>query len=215
MPTPDQITRSLIAIANELTPLALGWHVVAVIALLLAAVGWRPDKRTAATLLVLPAWSVAIVAWYYANPFNGVMFVALALTLSGVAATLPRHRVNPGGRGARIAGGALIAFGMVYPHFLVSGSVLAYAYASPLGLVPCPTLSFMAGLSLMANGFESRTWTICLVAAAALYGAIGIGVLSVWIDVALLAGALALTVQARRLRPGTFPSRMRDFSHAS
>ena len=58
------------------------------------------------------------------------------------------------GRGwRRVVGTAMVAFGWVYPHFSSDPSLFAYFYGAPTGLLPCPTLSLVIGLSLLARGF--------------------------------------------------------------
>lgn len=80
-----------------------------------------------------------------------------------------------------------------------------YAYAAPLGLIPCPTLALVTGFALFAGGLVSRTWVVVLGAAGAsyaLFGALGLGV---WIDLALLVGATALLVLGLAARPSRHP----------
>ena len=91
--------------------------------------------------------------------------------------------------------------------------LLLDAYESPFGLIPCPTLSLLVGVSLFADGFGSRAWMWCLTLVAAFYGVLGTVALSVWIDALLLAGALLLGVKALR-QPGRIQNRLGDFSHA-
>jgi hypothetical protein len=73
----------------------------------------------------------------------------------------------------------LFAFGWGYPHFLDAKQWTAYLYAAPLGLLPCPTLSTVIGLTLMLGIFRSKPWSITLAVAAFVYGAVGVFVLRV------------------------------------
>src|SRR3954466_6091379 len=43
-----------------------------------------------------------------------------------------------------------------FPHVLGARS---YLVASPMGLIPCPTISLVIGVSLLLGGFESPRWT--------------------------------------------------------
>src|SRR5688572_31942495 len=88
MPSATRILDSLATIANEATPLAVAWHTVFGVAGLALVAGWRPSRRTAAGLLVLPLVSVGVVVWAFDSPFNGVVFLALALALLGVGVRL-------------------------------------------------------------------------------------------------------------------------------
>lgn len=81
VPSATRIHEGLAAIANEAVPLAIGWHVAFVLAGVALVAGWRPSRSTAAALLVVPLVSVGIVAWAFDNPFNGIVFLALASAL--------------------------------------------------------------------------------------------------------------------------------------
>jgi hypothetical protein len=89
--------------------------------------------------------------------------------------------------GVRSAG-----FGWTYPHFLEASSWTSYLYAAPLGLVPCPTLSLLVGVSLIVGSLDSKAWANTVAAAALVYGVIGVFALGVAIDAVLLAGAIVL-----------------------
>lgn len=199
MPSTDALLSGLAGIAIEWRSLAIAWHVAFGAALLAIAMGWRPSKRLAAYLVVVPVLSVGIVAFASGNPFNGSIFVALSGYLAmtrnrsaGIPVTIaPAVRLVPGG--------ALTAFGWFYPHFLGANGWLEYAYAAPLGLLPCPTLSAVIGVTLMLELIDSRRWVYGLVAAGVAYGLIGALVLRVTIDYALIAGAIILLL-ARRYR---------------
>ena len=86
----------------------------------------------------------------------------------------------------------LVAFGAVYPHFLATTSWTAYLYQAPLGLIPCPTIAAMAGVTLMTDGLQSKAWSSGIALLALFYGLIGVLVLGVMIDVAFIAAAVTL-----------------------
>ena len=86
----------------------------------------------------------------------------------------------------------LVAFGWTYPHFLKAESWTAYVYATPFGLLPCPTLSTAIGVTLVFGVLRSAPWSTVLAVAGITYGAIGVFSLGVTLDYGLLAGATVL-----------------------
>jgi hypothetical protein len=193
VPSSEAVLSWATSVANDWRWLAICWH-VALGALLVAVMRSRVSERLVARLLVLPIVSVAVLAWVSWNPFNGLMFTVLAALLLGSTKYLRRSAVTGGSRGWLLAGGALIAFGWLYPHFLITDTWTAYAYASPFGLLPCPTLSVVVGVTLVCGGFRAVTWNAVVAAAGALYGAVGVFRLGVFLDVWLLAGAILLGI---------------------
>ena len=193
MPTAEAVLSWATSVANEWRWLAIAWH-VALGALLVAVSRFRISERLVARLLVLPIVSVAALAWLSRNPFNGLMFTIAAGLLLRSVRHLPRSGTTRAARGWQFAGGMLIAFGWLYPHFLITDTWPAYAYASPFGLLPCPTLSVVVGVTLAAGGFRSVGWNAVVAAAGVLYGAIGVFRLGVVLDVWLLVGATLLGI---------------------
>src|SRR6185436_17593131 len=104
--------------------------------------------RLAAYLLGLPVISVSMFSWLGANPFNGAVFGLLASAMMIVARRLPSEPVPRETTPFLAPGALLIVFGWMYPHFVQAGSWLTYVYAAPFGLLPCPTLSVVLGLTL-------------------------------------------------------------------
>jgi hypothetical protein len=198
MPSPHAILDSLTAVANGWRALAIGWHLLLATAIAAMVAGWRPTNRGAARLLILPLISVSALAWRSGNLFNGATFAALALTLGWIACRMPLTRVDRSSRWLAAPGALLLAFAWVYPHFLRTTSWSEYAYAAPLGLLPCPTLSAVIGVTLILRLLESKAWSLAVALAGLLYGAIGVFRLGVGLDVALIAGATVLAVGALR-----------------
>jgi hypothetical protein len=167
------------------------WH--AVLALVGAAIwgGWRPAPR-AAIALSLPAFSVGTLAALSGNPFNAVAFFALGLGIAAVGSTLRAARISAPSRIERAIGLGLVAFGWIYPHFLESDSPWLYLVAAPLGTIPCPTLSALCGVTVLADGFSSRLWRLVLGAVALFYGTFGVVRLHVYIDAVLILGAFVV-----------------------
>jgi hypothetical protein len=131
-----------------------------------------------------------IAAFASGNVVNGMMFGALSFVLGSSARRFSREPIRMTSVIA-IPGVLLVAFGWGYPHFLETDRWTEYAYAAPLGLLPCPTLAAVTGLSMVCREFRSRVWAFTLAAAGVLYGAIGVFVLGVTLDYVLLAGAIA------------------------
>jgi hypothetical protein len=196
MPTPAEILQNLARVSREQAALAVIWHILIVIAVFGIIFGWRPSKKLGATVLSVPLLSVSILAWLYQNPFNGSSFLLFALILFVLGLRRPSDKVDAPPAWAAVAGVVLALFGWVYPHFLTGGSWLRYLYRAPTGLIPCPTLSLVIGLALLANGFSSRAWSLCLGVVGVFYGLFGAFRLGVRIDLVLLFGAIALLVLA-------------------
>jgi hypothetical protein len=200
MPGPATILEGLRAIANGAIGVAALWHVAVLAASIALVRGWRPPQPAAGALLAAPVASVALLAFRFGNPFNGILFAALALAMLALAARLPKRPVERGSPAASVAAILLIVFAWVYPHFLGQRSATAYLVAAPLGLIPCPTLSLVIGFTLLAGGFGSRGWSLLLVAAGLFYSLVGVARLGVWLDVALGGGALCLLALSGSLR---------------
>lgn len=196
MPPLDEILRQLDAIANRWWMLAICWHALLGLALLAITAGFRPGKRAVGMLLAIPLASVSALAWLSGNPFNGTAFAILAAALAGVAFGMRDGRIRLSSPLLVISGLFMVAFGWVYPHFIRADSWVVYLYASPFGLIPCPTLSAIIGIALMIGGLNSRAWTLILSCAGAFYGLVGWLRLGVTIDVILLLGAAILSVTA-------------------
>jgi hypothetical protein len=191
MPQATDILDGLSAIANQATAVAVAWHIAVATALVVLASGWRPSRRTARLLIGTPLASVAGVAVVFDNPFNGSVFAATALATTVLAMIGDRSVVSPGSPWTRGIGVAMIAFAWVYPHFL-EGDATAYLYASPVGLIPCPTLAMAIGFALLGNGLGSPAWSLTLAAVGLFYGLFGVLRLGVFLDIGLVGGALAL-----------------------
>ena len=194
MPSSAAILSQASDIANEWQRVGFAWHVYVGALLLAVGIGWQPSARRAAYLLILPLLSVALVAWTFGNPVNGSVFTLVAVLLS----TTVRRRMDapiaiqltP----AAVTGGLLIGFGWVYPHFLNGAGWLTYIYAAPLGLLPCPTLSMVMGMTLLLGMYRYRSWSAVLAVTGVVYGVIGVFALQVAIDYVLVAGACGLLI---------------------
>jgi hypothetical protein len=202
MPDPNAILSSLSNIANGAVAFALGWHLVVALAGLAWLAGIRLRQRALALLSCAPLASVSAFAWAYANPFNGLVFAVLTAVLVWLALRGPNGWPTRSDGWRSLLGVALIAFAWVYPHFLSAGFPrAAYLFASPMGLLPCPTLSLVIGLSLLGAAPGGRASARILASAGVFYGAWGALRLGVTLDLALLAGAVGLYVASWRPQP--------------
>jgi hypothetical protein len=89
----------------------------------------------------------------------------------------------------------MIVFGMIYPHFINPDSFLKYLYGSPVGLIPCPTLSILIGFLLLYNGLGSQSLTLTFVIFGLFYGIFGVLKLAVYLDIFLVFGTISLLVK--------------------
>lgn len=191
MPTADAITRVLATMANELAWLAMAWHVAILGAVVAIVGGWRPSSRVACILLTAPIMSVAVASVAYGNWFNAISFGLLAFVLAVAGERLPEPKIERGPAWAVAAGCASIVFGLAYPHF-VEGSWIRAVAAAPVGVVPCPTLAFVAGAVIAAGRFRSRAIPLLLVLWVGFYSWFGVRQLGVTLDVGLGAALLGL-----------------------
>ena len=172
MPSSAQMLDQLALAAAQARLVSIAWHVVIVAVLVAISMGWKPSGRVAGALGAASCVSVGVVSALCKNPFNAVVFGALAAVL---VATSIRDRA-PVIRRFSIAGIAALAFGAMYPHFT----------GWPVGVVPCATLYVLGGATLsgFAPGGASFRWAVAI--ATLFYGAFGVLVLHVWIDAGLI-----------------------------
>ncbi|HXK59464.1 MAG TPA: hypothetical protein PLP42_06160 [Acidobacteriota bacterium] len=196
MPTPEQIVEDLRQIANNWRSLALFWHVYLGALALWLTLGFRPCRRVMGILLALPFASVSLLAWMTGNPVNGAVFALATVSLALISVKMTPRPVRPRGAPWVIAGVVILAFGWIYPHFLETTSLLPYLYAAPAGLIPCPTVSIIIGLTLVLRGLESRSWSMIVGSIGVVYGLFGALRLAVSIDWMLVAGSFAVLLQA-------------------
>jgi hypothetical protein len=194
LPAADRILAGLTAIANDWRPLAVAWHGVLAAFLLWLLAGGRPSIRVVGQLLALLPLSVGMTAWFAGNPFNGTIFAMLAAIFAAMAWRQPSTAVRLASTVRVAAGLGLVVFGSSYPHFVRVDSWTTYLYASPLGVVPCPTLSVVMGVTLLVRDLHSRWWMTVLATAGLLYGAIGVFRLHVMLDLVLLLASAMLAV---------------------
>jgi hypothetical protein len=196
MPTVEQILSGLKDIAVSWGAIAIFWHGYFGAIALALLFGLRPPKRLTGFLLVPPLVSVSVLAWIANNLFTGIVFAGLAFLLLFVTYRLGCDTVRIAPAGFLFPGLALFAFGWAYPHFLDSASLLPYLYQAPTGLIPCPTLAIVIGLTLVLDGLGSRALCLILGTVGVFYGVIGVARLGVVIDWTLLLGAVLILARA-------------------
>lgn len=191
----EEILGTLATITNELTTVAVGWHLAIGAALVALWCGWRPSARLGLLLIVAPIVSVAIVSFGYGNAFNGISFGVLALVLATIAGASSAVPAASGAPWSTALGVLMIGFGATYPHFVEDAWYRAL-YAAPVGLVPCPTLAVVAGFTLVAGGFVGRAASAVIAAWTLFYALFGVARLGVILDTGLIVAAGGLIALA-------------------
>lgn len=191
----EEIINGLQSIVNDYSTIALIWHAVFYILIAALIAKWEPSNKIFGLLISLPLLSVAILAWITGNPFNGTMFsiATILIFLFGLKAN--SQSINYSQLTFVIGGILMIIFGLIYPHFIKPDSILKYLYASPAGLIPCPTLSIIIGFLLLYNGFGSQPITLTLIVLGLFYGIFGVLKLAVYLDIFLVLGTITLLVK--------------------
>jgi len=195
MPKTSDILNTLQSIVNNYSTFAIMWHFAIFLLLGFIIAGWNPSNKVLILLLSLPILSVAVFAWISGNPFNGTLYVILTILVLIFGLRASPDLISYSNLPFLIAGIIMVVFGLVYPHFVNADSSLRYLYASPVGLIPCPTLSLIIGLALIFNGFNSQSVTISLIAFGLFYGVFGVLKLAVHLDLFLLFGTLTLLIK--------------------
>lgn len=195
MPDKEAILSGLQNIVNDYSTIAIIWHILFYALVVALFAGWLPSNRFLGLLFCLPVLSVAVLAFLTGNPFNGILFSLLTLLLFifGLRATVQPLQVSQ--IIFMVIGVLMIVFGLVYPHFTQGDSFIKYLYASPAGLIPCPTLSIIIGFLLLYNGLGSQAITLLMVIYGLFYGLFGTLRLAVYPDIFLIFGSISLLVK--------------------
>jgi hypothetical protein len=195
MPKTEEILNGLQKIVNDYSTIATIWHILfyALIAALIFK--WLPTNRFFGLLICVPILSVAVLAFLSGNPFNGLLFSILAVLIFIFGLRASGQPVQTSQTIFMVIGILMIVFGLVYPHFINPDSFLKYLYASPAGIIPCPTLSILIGFLLLYNGFGSQSLTLTFIVFGLFYGIFGVLKLAVNLDLFLVFGTIALMVK--------------------
>ena len=195
MPTTQEILGGLHSIVNKHYVLSIVWHILFYVLIAALIARWQPSNKLFALLICIPVLSVAVMAWLSGNPFNGAVFTVsvILLLIFGLKAT--DQSITYSQLPYLLAGIFMVLFGLVYPHFINPDSFLRYFYASPVGLIPCPTLSILIGFILIFNGLSSQSITLTLIVLGLFYGIFGVLKLAVYLDIFLVIGTGALIIK--------------------
>jgi hypothetical protein len=195
MPTKEDILTGLQTIVNEYSIFAIIWHALFYLMLVAIIFKWQPTNILMGLLICIPLLSVAIFAWLTGNPFNGVLFSLMTVLILFFAVKASNEPITVSQVPFMIIGILMIVFGLIYPHFISANSFLKYLYVSPVGLVPCPTLSILIGILLLYNGLGSQSLTLTFVVFGLFYGLFGAFKLSVYLDIFLIFGSISLLIK--------------------
>lgn len=195
MPKTQEILNGLQSLVNQHIRYAIFWHIVFYIMIIAFLAKWEPSNRTLAIMLCVPVLSVAVFAWISGNPFNGILFSLLTILFFVFGTNASAQPVSLSQQPYMIAGIIMIVFGLIYPHFIETTPIIRYLYASPAGLIPCPTLSILIGCMLLFNGLGSNALTLMCILFGLFYGIFGALKLAVHIDLVLVFGTLVLGVK--------------------
>ena len=195
MPKTEDILNGLQSIVNDYSTFAMIWHALFYVLLAALIFKWDPSNKLLGILFCLPLLSVAVFAWLTGNPFNGVLFSLMTVLICIFALRGSSEPINVSQLPFMTIGIMMIVFGLVYPHFIQANSFLKYLYASPVGLVPCPTLSILIGFLLLFNGLGSQSLTMTFIVFGLFYGLFGAFKLSVYLDIFLVFGSVSLLVK--------------------
>jgi hypothetical protein len=144
--------------------------------------------------------SVSVVSAASASYLNAATFAVLCAALVGLSSAARDEGVRAGPRSTAMLGIALIAYGFWYPAF--ARDWLEALWASPVGVLPCPTLAVLAGFTILGGGLGKPTVPIVLGTWVAFYAGFGVVGLGVVLDAGLLVGlaGLAAVVVGRTAR---------------
>lgn len=195
MQTKDQILQSIQSIVDGYEIFAVIWHIVFYFLLAAILIKRPPSNKLLGFLLCLPLLSVAVFAWLSGNPFNGSVFLIASVLIFIFSFRASDRAIETSPLFFMLSGIFMVTFGLIYPHFIETDSVLEYFYASPAGIIPCPTLSTIIGFALIFNGFNSRSISLTLVITGLFYGLFGFFKLAVYLDIFLVLGAVVLLIK--------------------
>ncbi len=190
-----EILHGLETIANQNIWIATAWHILLYGLIIALIAKWEPSNRLLGLLLCIPLLSVAILAFVHGNPFNGTMFSIITLLVLFFIIRGSSGQIEASNTIFLIIGIAMVAYGLVYPHFLETNTIFKYLYAAPTGLVPCSTLSVLIGFILIYNGFGVSSVNLVFIIAGLFYGLFGAFKLGVTLDAGLIIGSLTLLVK--------------------
>ena len=133
--------------------------------------------------------SVTINALVFGNPFHAVTFGILTLT-SLVQLFVRKETIQiTDSKGIMAIALFFIFMGLWYPEF-VDKNALLLLLVSAVGVIPCPTLLTTIGLLTLIMPSVNKFQYLITIIMGIVYGAIGVFVFKVYLDITLLILAL-------------------------
>lgn len=180
------------AVAGKYIWLNVTLHIVCYAAVALLFVpGFRYKKAVWNSLVTVLFSSVAAIALLNGNPFNfGIFAIAAAFAVFEIvkrrgAADL--SFTSDTAHNIRTAIFLVVAlFGLIYPHFVDAHPALM-PFVSPLGIIPCPTLTFVLGIANILYPRVNRALYTVLALLGVFYGITGLLLVNVYFDIPLAA----------------------------
>lgn len=204
--SPSAILKFLEMVANNNLSVNAAMHLVVLVAL--GAVFLVKDAsirrllfQASVSILFV---SVAAHAAAFGNPFTSATFSLLGIA---AIAELVWYRNDVAPSGSRLQSGLALVFiliGLWYPDF-VHKSGAATLLFSAVGVIPCPTLLAGIGLLTLVYRGSGKLQYGVAVFMGLLYGIIGIFVLKVYLDVALLLLAVIAVYMYFTVKPDQIP----------
>jgi hypothetical protein len=195
MPTANEILLSLKFLANKYDELSIAWHVIIVFVLATAHYNKRLKTRLYLGICGLLFLSVSALAATINNFFNLIAFLGLAFAFLRESVFTNSYRYSTQQAASRSLAYFLVLAGLIYPHFLGS-NIFRYFIAAPVGIIPCPTLLVISGMTLLF-GMPNKKLNYLLITANLFYGIIGVFFLGVTLDVILLLTAIIQLFQIK------------------
>lgn len=129
--------------------------------------------------------SVTVNAFIYGNPFHAVTFLILTVTALVQLCFGKKNIEITRSRTTLTIAFFFIFIGIWYPDF-IGKNLFMLLFVSPAGVIPCPTLLTSIGLMTLVSSGISKTQYIITAIMGLIYGIIGVFVLKVYLDIALL-----------------------------
>jgi hypothetical protein len=187
MPTRQEILAGLTWLSNEYTGIAIMWHILTFMLIAALFAGWRPGNKLMVLMLSSLPMSVSLLSSLEGNFFNASVFAFLVVMAIYATLRAGNEKIRGNRSWPDIFGLLSLAFGLFYPEFLNTNSPVEFAYASPAGLIPCPTLAILAGFALLYRGLGSSLWAVTVATSGIFYGLFGVFYLGMYLDWFLVA----------------------------
>lgn len=186
----DEIAKLLPAVAGKYPLLNASLHILVyatMLTVLLTRV--KPKRLLFDGMIAAVVLSVSAVSIASGNPFNFITFLLLSffavLELFKGRTVIDRPRWNV----RTVACLAVALFGLWYPHFVEANPAMMLL-VSPLGALPCPTLTVVLALVNLYYPNVHKGFFTALTAFGLFYGITGVVMMKVYMDIPLMLAAL-------------------------